>query len=200
MAAALGIGVREFVDKDECRPPFRMASRSISPAGTAAILDGPPRQDLQSLKLGLGLGAAMRLDHAADHTSMPMPSRRLLCAADSISRSCRRRARRPGRSCACRATPFPPPSGARRARAEIVSGDGHTARSLSPLGQRVEGEVELQHVDRGSPSRPYMRPSVFCATSDALRLGHGPAPWRHARPARRRPRARCAGRGHCPRS
>ena len=78
MAAARGVGMGQFIDQDERRPPGEngIEIHLLEPA--ALVLDLPARNDLEALDQLLGFLAAMGLDHAdhdIDAIGLPGPAR-----------------------------------------------------------------------------------------------------------------------------
>ena len=108
-------------------------------------------------------------------------------------------------------SPGAPPRAARRAR--VAGSDraavGHARSMLCPLsrsratlpwGRRVERQVEGQHVDARLADEA--EEPALDVRADELPdrvLGQVRGPWRRAAPGTAPPRARCAGRGRCPR-
>ena len=72
MAAARRIGVRKFVDQHELGPALEQRIEIHLGEGTAFISNLTARHDVQPARHRLGLGAAMRLDHA-DYYNNPGP-------------------------------------------------------------------------------------------------------------------------------
>ena len=66
MAAARRIGVRQFVDEHQLRPPFEDRVDVHLAEAVALMLDLSPWDDLVAVDKRLGLAAAVRLDHADD--------------------------------------------------------------------------------------------------------------------------------------
>ena len=144
MAAAGGIGVGELVDQDQRRPALQDGVEVHLLEDAAAILDLAPRQHLEARELGLGLGAAVGLDDT-DHdvdALFPAPARRL---QHLVGLADARRGAEEDFQLAARFL-------LRRLQESVGRGagiftQGRHGRSLSPLGQRVEGQIEPQHVD-----------------------------------------------------
>ena len=96
VAAALDVGVGELVDDRELRLAPEQRVEVHLGEDAAAIHQAPPRQHLEAVQQGLGLGAAVGLDHADHHVdALATPLLRRLRA---WRRSCRRPDRRRGRS------------------------------------------------------------------------------------------------------
>ena len=181
MAAAGGVGVGELVDQDQRRPALQDGVEVHLLEDAAAILDLAPRHHLEAGELGLGLGAAVGLDDT-DHdvdALFPAPARRL---QHLVGLADARRGAEEDFQLAARFL-------LRRLQESVGRGagiftQGRHGRSLSPLGQRVEGQIEPQHVDPRLAQHAQNRGlSVYCPT-------------RRCRSASCRPRA-LATRGTC---
>ena len=145
MAAALGVGVGELVDQHQRRPALQDGVEIHLLERAALVLDLPARHDLEPGELRLGLGAAVRLDHA-DHDVDAVDlaaarGRQHLVGLADAGRGAeedlqlaalllfRRLQERVGRG-AC-----------------LSGSSGHRSPRMSPLLQSVERQIELQDVD-----------------------------------------------------
>ncbi len=134
-------------------------------AHDAAVARRQRRQPLEPLHQPLGLGAAVRLDVA--HHDLGAADPRRLRGARASSRSCRRRPSRRRKSAAGRAAHAPPRPATRREQLVGIGPRFDCHQLMSSARAGIEREVELEHVDRGSPSMPSVRPSVCSRTSAA---------------------------------
>ena len=152
--AARHVGVRQLVDQRDLGPPGQHGVEVHLGEAGAAVVDDPPRHDLQAVEHLGGVLPAVGLDEADHHVGAAVQPP--LALAQHLVGLARRRARHPGRSADARGRCY--------SYAPSLSGRGLTsgaARSCS----------SVTTFTRGSPRKPSVRPSVFSFTS-CLHLGH----------------------------
>ena len=96
MPAARRIGVGKLVDQHQLRPAGEDGVEVHLFEPVTLVLDAPARDDFETVEQRLGLLAAMRLDDADDDVDAFAALR--LSGLQHLDTSCRRRARRRGRS------------------------------------------------------------------------------------------------------
>src|SRR5437016_3694239 len=74
VSGAGGVGVGEFVDKNELRPALEDSVEIHFGQQVTLVLDLLPRDDFEAFEQGLGLAPAMGLDHADDDINPITPS------------------------------------------------------------------------------------------------------------------------------